>query len=135
MSAEVNLERKNAERIFARAFTVLGGVFWIGLAFAGPYVYGGQTVLGAFQTAIFPIAFTIGILVLGWFYERLTALILALAAVGTIAWGLIWGGWEPFVWGIMLLFFVTPTVISAVLFFLAGNVVTTESNAEAEVAA
>ena len=134
MSAEVNLERKNAERIFARAFTVLGGVFWIGLAFAGPYVYGGKTVVGAFQTAIFPLAFTVGILILGWFYERLTALILALAALGTIAWGLIWGGWEPFVWGIMLLFFVTPTIISAVLFYLAGNVVTTETGVEAEVA-
>jgi len=135
MSAEVNLERKNAERIFARAFTVLGGVFWIGLAFAGPYVYGGKTVVGAFQTAIFPLAFTVGILILGWFYERLTALILALAALGTIAWGLIWGGWEPFVWGIMLLFFVTPTIISAVLFYLAGNVVTTETGVEAEVTA
>jgi hypothetical protein len=128
MSTEVNLEHKNTERIFARGFTVLGGVFWVGLAFAGPYVYGGQTVLSAVQTAIYPLAFTIGVLVLGWFYERLAALILGLAALGTIAWGLIWGGWEPFVWGIMLAFFVTPTVISAVLFFLAGNVDTTEES-------
>jgi hypothetical protein len=134
MSAEVNLERKNAERIFARGFTVLGGVFWVGLAFAGPYVYGGQTVLGAFQTAIYPLVFTVGVLVLGWYYERLAALILALSALGTIAWGLIWGGWEPFVWVIMIGFFVTPTVISAVLFYLAGNVVTTE-NSSAEVVA
>lgn len=126
MSAEVNLERKNTERIFARGFTILGGIFWIGTAFAGPYVYGGQTVLGAFQTAIYPLAFTIGVLALGWFYERLAALILAVGAIGTIAWGLIWGGWEPFVWGIMLAFFVTPTVIAAVLYYLAGNVDTTE---------
>jgi hypothetical protein len=128
MSNEVNLEHKNAERIFARGFTVLGGVFWVALAFAGPYVYGGQTVLSAFQTAIYPLGFTIAVLVLGWFYERLAALMLVLGALGTIAWGLIWGGWEPFVWGIMLAFFVTPTVISAVLFFLAGNVDTTEKS-------
>ena len=129
MNARDNLEIKNVERIFARGFTVLGGLFWIGMAFAGPYVYGGQSVLTAFQTAIYPLAFTVGVLILGWFYERLAALILALGAMGTIAWGLIWGGWEPFVWGIMIAFFVTPTVISAVLFYLAGNVDTTESGA------
>ena len=126
MSSEVNLVRKNTERIFARGFTLLGGVFWIGAAFMGPYVYGGQTVLGAFGTAIYPLIFTVGVLALGWFYERLTALILALGAIGTIAWGLIWGGWEPFVWGIMLAFFVTPTVIAAVLYYLAGNTDTME---------
>lgn len=121
MSAEVNVERKNTERIFARAFTLLGGVFWIGAAFAGPYVYGGQSVRAAFGTAIYPLIFTVGVLALGWFYERLTALILALGAVGTIAWGFINGTWEPFVWGIMLAFFVAPTVVAAVLYYLAGN--------------
>jgi hypothetical protein len=133
MNARDNLEIKNVERIFARGFTVLGGLFWIGMAFAGPYVYGGQSVLTAFQTAIYPLAFTVGVLILGWFYERLAALILALGAMGTIAWGLIWGGWEPFVWGIMIAFFVTPTVISAVLFYLAGNVDTTENGASVPV--
>jgi len=126
MSAEVNLERKNTERIFARGFTLLGGVFWIGTAFAGPYVYGGQSVTAAFGTAIYPVVFTVGVLALGWFYERLTALILALGAVGTVAWGLINNTWEPFVWGIMLSFFVAPTVVAAVLYYLAGNTDTME---------
>ena len=121
MNAQDTAERKNVERIFARVFTVIGGIFWIGSAFMGPYVYQGASVLGAFQTAIYPLAFTVAVLVIGWFYERLAALILALGAIGTIAWGVISGTWEPFVWGIMLAFFVTPTVISAVLFFLAGN--------------
>jgi len=121
MSSQDIAERKNAERIFARVFTIIGGVFWIGSAFMGPYVYQGASVLGAFQTAIYPLAFTIAVLAIGWFYERLAALILALGAIGTIAWGVISGTWEGFVWGIMLVFFVTPTVISAVLFYLAGN--------------
>ena len=129
MSEQDILERKNTERIFARAFTVLGGIFWIGAAFAGPYVYQGQSVMGAFNTAIYPLIFTIGVLVIGWFQERLAALVLVLGAVGTIAWGAIDGRWEPFVWGIMLVFFVTPTVISAVLFYLAGNVRTIEDAA------
>ena len=122
MSEQETMERKNVERIFARGFTVLGGIFWIGAAFAGPYVYGGQSVFGAFGTAIYPLVYTVAVLTIGWFYERLAALILALGAVGTIAWGLINNTWEPFVWGIMLSFFVTPTVISAVLYYLAGNV-------------
>lgn len=133
MSAEVNLERKNTERIFARGFTILGGIFWIGAAFAGPYVYGGQTAINAFLgKAIYPLMFTVGVLALGWFYERLTALILALGALGTIAWGLIWGPWEPFVWGIMLSFFVAPTVVAAVLYYLAGNTNTLENDTGAE---
>jgi hypothetical protein len=30
-------------------------------------------------------------------------------------------GWESSVWAIMLIFFVAPTVVSALLFFLAGS--------------
>jgi len=126
MSAEVNRERKNTERIFARGFTLLGGIFWIAAAFAGPWAYGGQSFLSSLTTlAIYPLIFTVGVLALGWFYERLTALILALGAAGTVVWGLIMG-WEGPVWIIMLAFFVTPTVIAAVLFYLAGNTPATD---------
>lgn len=120
MNSKTTIERKNTERIFARGFTVLGGIFWTVTAFAGPYVYGGKTVVGAFGIAIYPLIFTIGVLALGWFYERLTALILAVGAIGTIAWGVIMG-WETAVWVIMMTFFVTPTVIASVLFFLASG--------------
>ena len=112
--------RQNTERLFARGFTVLGGIFWIVSAFAGPYVYGGKSIVGAFGIALYPLLFTAGVLVIGWFYERLVALILALGAIGTVAWGVIMG-WESTVWAIMLIFFVAPTVISALLFFLAGS--------------
>jgi len=114
------VEIKNTERLFARGFTVLGGIFWVVSAFAGPYIYGGKSVVGAFGIALYPLLFTAGILIIGWFYERLVSLILALGAIGTVAWGVIMG-WEASVWAIMLIFFVAPTVVSALLFFLAGS--------------
>ena len=113
-------QAQNTERLFARGFTVLGGIFWIVSAFAGPYIYGGKSVVGAFGVALYPLLFTAGVLVIGWFYERLVALILALGAIGTVAWGVIMG-WESTVWAIMLIFFVAPTVVAALLFFLAGS--------------
>lgn len=112
--------RRNVERILARCFTVLGGIFWTVTAFAGPFVYGGKTLMGAFSIAIYPLVFTIVVLALGWFYERFTALILAVGAMGTVAWGVIMG-WESSVWVIMMTFFVAPTIIASVLFYLAGG--------------
>jgi hypothetical protein len=120
MDTETTPARENTERMFARGFTILGGIFWIVTAFAGPYMYGGKSLVGAFGVAIYPLIFTIAVLAIGWFYERLVSLLLAVGAIGTIAWGVIMG-WEPTVWAIMLIFFVAPTVIAAILFFLAGS--------------
>jgi hypothetical protein len=128
MSADTTSSRGNIERLFARGFTVLGGVFWIVAAFAGPRVYGGQSVLGAFGVAIYPLIFTGAVLVIGWFHERLVSMMLAAGAMGTIGWGVIMG-WESTVWAIMLMFFIAPTVIAALLYYLAGS---EESIAEAE---
>jgi hypothetical protein len=130
MSEEMNSARRNTERMFARGFVVLGGIFWIVTAFAGPYVYGGKSVVGAFGVAFYPLAFTIGVLVVGWYYERVVSLVLALGAVGTIAWGVIMG-WEPAVWAIMLMFFVSPTVVASLLFFLAGSTSSDDSTVTA----
>ena len=126
MSEQDRAERKNTERIFARGFAVLGGIFWVATAFAGPYVYRGTDAVHALLgQAIYPLVFTIAVLAIGWFYERIAAFILALAAAATVMWGVVLGvqgaGWEPFVWGIVLVFFVAPVVVSAVLFYLAGN--------------
>jgi len=122
MSAEVDRERKNTERIFARGFTILGGIFWIVAAFAGPWAYGGQNIVSSMlRGGMYPLIFTVGVLTLGWFYERLTALVLGLAAIGTIAWGIIMQWSDPIVWMVMLGLFVTPTVVAAVLFYLAAD--------------
>jgi hypothetical protein len=123
-------ERMNVERIGARGFTILGGIFWTVAAFSGPFSYDGATLAGAFGVAIYPLIFTIATLAFGWFYERSAGVLLGVAALGTIGWGFIMG-WEPFVWGIMLLFFVTPTVIAAVLFYLAGSMAQVCSVSEA----
>lgn len=120
MSANSHPDRSNTERVFARVFTVVGGIFWIATAFAGPYAFQDATLMGAFSVAVYPLVFTAGMLIIGWFYERLAAGILAIGAIGTIGWGAIMG-WEFSVWLIMLLFFVTPTVIAATLFYLAGD--------------
>jgi hypothetical protein len=123
MTDHIDRERKNVERIFARAFTVLGGVFWIATAFAGPLVYQRQDIVHTLLSqGLYPLVFTVVVLAVGWFYERFAALILALGAIGTVAWGLIDGRWEPMVWGIMLIFFVSPSVIAATLYYLADNI-------------
>lgn len=122
MSDEADRERRNTERIFARSFTILGGIFWIVAAFAGTWASGGQSVVTSMlRGGIYPLMFTVGVLTLGWFYERLTALVLALAALGTVAWGIIMQWSDPIVWGVMLSLFVAPTVVAAVLFYLAAD--------------
>lgn len=120
MHAEAAPNRKNTERALARGFTILGGAFWIIAAFTGPFIFGGGSIAGAFGIAVYPLVFTVGVLAVGWFYERLVSVLLAIAAVGTFSWGLIMG-WEAAVWAIMLAFFIAPTVIAAALFFLAGS--------------
>lgn len=120
MNTESTPALENTERMLARGFTILGGVFWIVAAFAGPYIYGGSSILGAFGFAAIPLVFTTSVLAIGWFYERAVSLVLAVAAGGTVAWGLI-TGWESSLWAIMFVFFVAPTVVAALLFFLAGS--------------
>jgi hypothetical protein len=122
MSEQESSERRNIERIGARAFTLLGGFFWIATSFAGPLFYQKQDALHAlFGQGVYPLVFTFAVLAVGWFYERFAALILSLGAVGTVAWGFINATWEPMVWGIVLAFFVAPTIISAMLYYLADN--------------
>ena len=121
MNREFHPERMNAERIFARGFVVLGGIFWTVAAFAGPYVFGGKTALGAFfGQAVYPLLFTIAVLAIGWYYERFVSLLLGVAVLGTIAWGVIMA-WEPVVWAVMLILFLGPTVTASVLYYLAAR--------------
>jgi hypothetical protein len=115
-------ERKNVEHIAALIFTTIGGVFWIVTALVGSNLGTTNPAAGFVQIggAFAPLVYTIAVLIIGYFQERIAALILALGAVGTIAWGVI-AGWETNVWIIMLVFFVSPTIISMVLFYLAGG--------------
>jgi hypothetical protein len=125
MSAQ-DAERKNAEHIAALLFTVVGGVFWITTALVGSQISLTTSPAAAFvdiagkMGAFAPLVYTLAVLVIGYFQERIAALILALGAIGTIVWGFV-AGWETNVWTIMLVFFVAPTIIAMVLFWLAGG--------------
>lgn len=114
-------ERMNAERIFARAFVVLGGIFWTSAAFAGPYVFRGDSAARAFiGQAVYPLAFTIAVLVIGWFHERMVSMLLAVAVLGTLVWGVMME-WEPVVWVVMVTLFLGPTITASLLYFLASR--------------
>ncbi|MGB4593546.1 MAG: hypothetical protein WBI63_07230 [Coriobacteriia bacterium] len=106
------------ERGVARAFVLLGGAFWSIATFAGMYSFGqsgaGEAVLGA----AVPLAACAVTLVLGWYYERVTALVLTLAAFAVVAWGVIYQ-FEVGVWGIMTFALIGPMLTAAALFWLA----------------
>lgn len=106
------------ERGVARAFVLLGGAFWSIATFAGMYSFGqsgaGEAVLGA----AIPLAACAATLVLGWYYERVTAVLLTLAAFAVVAWGVIYQ-FEAGVWGIMTFALIGPMLTAAALFWLA----------------
>lgn len=120
MDAHASLALENNERMFARGFTIFGGIFWIAAAFAGPFFFSGGSLAGAFGFAAIPLVFTLLVLAIGWFYERAISIVLAVAGLGTVAWGVL-VSWESNVWVIMLVFFIAPTLVAALLFFLAGS--------------
>lgn len=127
LSRTCNTESANIERILARAFVILGGLFWILMFFGSQtqaryanIVYTVADVQKGFINELIPLAVTIVIFVIGMFYERLAALLLLVGAVGVVVWGVIFG-WEAGVWIVMLVLIVSPMVIAALLYWLAGR--------------
>ncbi len=115
-------ESTNVEQIAALIFTIIGGIFWIVTALVGSDI-GGTTPVGAFINtggAFAPLIYTLAVLVIGYFSPRIAALVLLLGAVGTVVWGIV-AVWPSGVWAIMMVFFVSPTIIAMVLFWLAGS--------------
>lgn len=106
------------ERGVARAFVIGGGVFWSIASFAGLFSFretgAGYALLGAFL----PLAATLATLVIGWYYERVTAALLTAASIAVAAYGVIYQ-FELGVWIIMGLFAIGPMLTAAVLFWLA----------------
>ncbi len=127
LSRTCNTESANVERIFARLFVILGGLYWILMFFGSQtqaryanIVYTAADVQKGFINELIPLAVTIAVFIIGMFYERLAALILVLGALGVVAWGVIFG-WEAGVWMVMLLLIVAPMLIAALLYWLAGR--------------
>lgn len=111
-------EIEAVERLAARGLVIAGGAFWAIAAFAGPYVYHGIGFAESIKTAAWPFLAALVILVIGWSYERLAALLLFAAAAGVVVWGSMYA-WEVGVWVIMTFVLILPMVSAGVLFLLS----------------
>jgi hypothetical protein len=106
------------ERGFARGFVIAGGVFWSAAIFAALYVFRQSGMTSAIVGAFLPLAATLAVLVIGWYYERAAALLLAAASIAVVAWGVIFQ-FELGVWIILSCVLIGPMAIAAVLFWMA----------------
>ncbi|MDP2234606.1 MAG: hypothetical protein Q8K89_13290 [Actinomycetota bacterium] len=107
-----------AERGVARAFVLLGGAFWSIAAFAGLYNFQETGASAALMGAAIPLVACAATLIVGWYYERFTAAILAVASFAVIAWGVVYG-FEAGVWALMTFALIGPMATAAVLFWMA----------------
>jgi hypothetical protein len=110
--------RMTLERGFARTFVIGGGVFWSIASFAGLYSFRETGVGYALLAAFYPLVACLVTLIIGWYYERITAALLLLASFGVVVWGVIYQ-FELGVWILMGFFVIAPMVTAAVLFWLA----------------
>jgi hypothetical protein len=110
--------RISLERGIARAFVMLGGAFWGVAVFAGLYSYRESGIAWSLLGAFVPFVATLATLILGWYYERVTAVLLTLASAGVIVWGVIYG-FELGVWMLVTIALIGPMLTAAVLFWMA----------------
>jgi len=115
-----NTEQMNAQRIFARVFVVVGGLFWVFMAWGTSWAYRGAPLMEAMGGALIYAAAIALVFLIGMFYENIAALILAAGAVGVVAYG-VFMGWEVGVWGTVFFFFILPMLIASALYFLAAR--------------
>jgi len=110
--------RIQIERGVARAFVILGGVFWGLAAFAGYYSYQETGIKAAFLAASIPLMAAVVTLLVGWYSERAAALMLTAASIAVVYYGVI-AQFEVGVWILMTLALVGPMMTAAVLFWAA----------------
>lgn len=127
MTRTCNYERMNVERLFARAFVILGGIVWTVMLFASEtaarytnFTYTLDEVVTAAGSAALPLAVTVLIFVIGWFYEALAAVLLFAGAAGVVVWGVI-AEWAASLWVIMGIALIGPMLLAAVLYLLASR--------------
>lgn len=106
------------KRGIARAFVLSGGLFWSVAAFAALYSYRETGVGNALIAAGAPLVACAATLIVGWYYERVTAAMLLLASVAVVAWGVIYQ-FELGVWMIMTFVLIGPMATAAALFWAA----------------
>ena len=115
---ETHSNRMNMDRLFARAFVVAGGIFWMSASFAALYSFVRAGAPVALLAAFYVFAATGATLAIGWFYERSAAALLTLGSLAVVVWGVV-ADWELGVWILMLMFLVGPMLTSAALFMMA----------------
>lgn len=106
------------ERGVARAFVVAGGAFWSIAGFAAYYTFRQTGVPAALLAAIYPLVACLVTLIVGWYYERFTAVMLAVGAIAVVVWGVIFQ-FELGVWILMTLALIGPMMTASVLFWMA----------------
>ncbi len=123
MTRTCKFERMNVERLFARGFVVMGGVFWVAATFSADYFYNRIGLTESVASALLPLGITVLALAVGWFYEVLASVLLYAGAVAMVVWGVI-AGWESGVWMTMSAVLIGPTLLAATLFLLASRMQT-----------
>lgn len=106
------------ERGFARTFVIAGGLFWGIAAFAGLFSFRESGMTAAFLAAFVPFAASMATLILGWYYERFTSGLLAIASAAVVVWGVMYQ-FEMGVWVLVSLFLIAPMATASVLFWMA----------------
>lgn len=110
--------RIRLERWVARTFVVLGGAFWGVAAFAGLYSFRQSGVVSSLLAAFIPLVATLVTLIVGWYFERVTAVLLTAASAAVVYWGVA-NQWELGVWMLVTVALIGPMMTAAVLFWLA----------------
>jgi len=130
MTRTCNYERMNVQRFLARAFVVVGGLLWTIMLFASEtaakytnFTYTFEEVAAAAGTAALPLAIAVLVFVVGWFYEKLAALLLLLAAIGVAVYGFT-AAWTVAIWVLVGLVLIAPLLVAALLYLLASTMQT-----------
>lgn len=124
VSAPVPADAKTAggpiavKRGVARAFVLFGAAFWSLASFAELYSLRQAGAGEAALMALIPLGASLVTLVVGWYWERLTAVALSVAAFGVVAYGVVYQ-FTPQVWALVTLALIGPMLTASVLFWLA----------------
>lgn len=110
--------RIRLERGVARTFVILGGAFWGIATFAGWYWFKDRGMTSALMAASIPFVATLVTLIIGWYWERLTAALLVAASAAAVVWG-VTHGFEAGVWALIVAALIGPMLTAAVLFWMA----------------
>ena len=110
--------RVTVERGTARAFVIAGGVFWSLASLAGLYSFQQTGTTGVLLAAVMPLLACAATLVVGWYYERVTSVMLLLASIAVVAWGVIYQ-FDAGVWALVTLALIGPMLTASTLFWLA----------------